>query len=220
MGLVRARPGFLEGLRHACTRAGALLIFDEVITGFRVAPGGATEDTGVIPDLWCFGKVIGGGLPVGAFGGTAETMALLAPDGPVYQAGTLSGNPLATAAGLAVLDRLDDNAYAELDERAAALADGLSEAIATEGLPVVTPRVGPLVGIFFGPEEPANFDEARVVADNGTYRTFFRAMLDRGIAMAPGPYEIMFPSLAHTPADIAHTVAVATDAAAQTASGA
>ena len=220
MGLVRPRPGFLEGLRHACTRAGALLIFDEVITGFRVAPGGATEDTGVIPDLWCFGKVIGGGLPVGAFGGTAETMALLAPDGPVYQAGTLSGNPLATAAGLAVLDRLDDNAYAELDERAAALADGLSEAIATEGLPVVTPRVGPLVGIFFGPEEPANFDEARVVADNGTYRTFFRAMLDRGIAMAPGPYEIMFPSLAHTPADIAHTVAVATDAAAQTASGA
>ena len=220
MGLVRPRPGFLEGLRHACTRAGALLIFDEVITGFRVAPGGATEDTGVIPDLWCFGKVIGGGLPVGAFGGTAETMALLAPDGPVYQAGTLSGNPLATAAGLAVLDRLDDNAYAELDERAAALADGLSEAIATEGLPVVTPRVGPLVGIFFGPEEPANFDEARAVADNGTYRTFFRAMLDRGIAMAPGPYEIMFPSLAHTPADIAHTVAVATDAAAQTASGA
>ena len=220
MGLVRPRPGFLEGLRDACTRTGAMLIFDEVITGFRVAPGGATEDTGITPDLWCFGKVIGGGLPVGAFGGTAETMALLAPDGPVYQAGTLSGNPLATAAGLAVLDRLDDDAYAQLDERAAALADGFRDAIAGAGLPVVTPRYGPLVGIFFGPEEPTNFDEARAVADNGTYRTFFRAMLDRGIAMAPGPYEIMFPSLAHTPADIAHTVAVATDAAAQTAAGA
>jgi glutamate-1-semialdehyde 2,1-aminomutase len=217
MGLVRPRPRFLEGLRDACTRAGAMLIFDEVITGFRVAPGGATEDMGITPDLWCFGKVIGGGLPVGAFGGTGETMALLAPDGPVYQAGTLSGNPLATAAGLAVLDRLDDDAYAQLDELAAALADGLRDAIAGAGLPVVTPRYGPLVGIFFGPEEPTNFDEARAVADNGTYRTFFRAMLDRGIAMAPGPYEIMFPSLAHTPADIAHTVAVATDAATQIA---
>jgi glutamate-1-semialdehyde 2,1-aminomutase len=213
MGLVRPEPGFLEGLRDACTQAGALLIFDEVITGFRVDRGGATERTGVTPDLWCFGKVIGGGLPVGAFGGTAQTMAQLAPDGPVYQAGTLSGNPLATTAGLAVLERLDDDAYIDLEERATQLADGLTVAIRAAGLPVVTPRYGPLVGIFFGPEPPTNFDEARAVADNGTYRAFFRAMLDRGIAMAPGPYEIMFPSLAHSPADIAHTVAVATDAA-------
>ena len=217
MGLVRPEPGFLEGLRDACTQAGALLIFDEVITGFRVARGGATETTGVTPDLWCFGKVIGGGLPVGAFGARTETMALLAPDGPVYQAGTLSGNPLATTAGLAVLDRLDDDAYVDLEERATQLADGLAAAVRAAGLPVVTPRYGPLVGIFFGPEPPADFDEARAVADNGTYRAFFRAMLDRGIAMAPGPYEIMFPSLAHSPADIAHTVAVATDAATEIA---
>ncbi len=217
MGLVRPEPGFLEGLREACTRAGALLVFDEVITGFRVARGGATESTGVVPDLWCFGKVIGGGLPVGAFGGTAETMAQLAPDGPVYQAGTLSGNPLATTAGLAVLERLDPAAYADLEQRATLLAEGLATAIAAAGLPVVTPRYGPLVGIFFGPEAPRNFDEATAVAGNGTYRTFFRAMLDRGIAMAPGPYEIMFPSLAHTPADIAHTVDAAVDAATEIA---
>ncbi len=213
MGLVRPEPGFLEGLRAACTRVGALLIFDEVITGFRVARGGATAATGVIPDLWCFGKVIGGGLPVGAFGGAAATMAQLAPDGPVYQAGTLSGNPLATTAGLAVLDRLDEAAYAGLEEGATQLADGLAAAVRAAGLPIVTPRYGPLVGIFFGTDPPRDFDEATAVAGNGTYRTFFRAMLDRGIAMAPGPYEIMFPSLAHTPADIAHTVDVAADAA-------
>ena len=135
----------------------------------------------------------------------------------MYQAGTLSGNPLATTAGLAVLDRLDDDAYHDLEERATQLADGLTAAIRAADLPVVTPRYGPLVGIFFGPEPPADFDEARAVADNGTYRAFFRAMLDRGIAMAPGPYEIMFPSLAHSPADIAHTVAVATDAATEIA---
>lgn len=217
MGLVRPEAGFLEGLRKACSRVGALLIFDEVITGFRVARGGATESTGVVPDLWCFGKVIGGGLPVGAFGGTAETMGQLAPDGPVYQAGTLSGNPLATTAGLAVLERLGADAYAGLEERATMLADGLTAAVRAVGLPVVTPRYGPLVGIFFGSDPPRDFDEATALADNGRYRTFFRAMLDRGVAMAPGPYEIMFPSLAHTPADIARTVDVAADAATEIA---
>ncbi len=219
MGLVRPAEGFLEGLREACSRAGTLLIFDEVITGFRVARGGATERTGVIPDLWCFGKVIGGGLPVGAFGGTADTMTSLAPDGPVYQAGTLSGNPLATAAGLAVLERLDDSAHVRLEERGVRLADGLREALRSAGLPAVVPRYGPLVGLFFGDEEPTDFEEAKLLAENGIYRSFFRAMLDRGVAMAPGPYEIMFPSLAHTPADIAATVAAAADAAAAVARG-
>ncbi|MGH8981833.1 MAG: glutamate-1-semialdehyde 2,1-aminomutase, partial [Acidimicrobiales bacterium] len=133
MNLVPPAPGFLEGLRAACDAAGALLVFDEVITGFRLGSGGATARYGVTPDLWCFGKVIGGGLPVGAFGGSRELMAALAPTGPVYQAGTLSGNPLATAAGLAVLARLDCAAYARLDATAGTLADGLGAALAGAG---------------------------------------------------------------------------------------
>jgi glutamate-1-semialdehyde 2,1-aminomutase len=217
MGLVAPAPGFLEGLRAACDHAGALLLFDEVITGFRLAPGGATERLGVQPDLWCFGKVIGGGLPVGAFGGSAAVMSHLAPLGDVYQAGTLSGNPLATAAGLAVLAALDAEAHAALDATAAALQSVLAEALAGAGVPAQVPRVGPLVGLHFSATEVTDYDTARAAGGTGTYKRFFRGMLDRGVAMAPGPYEALFPSLAHTAGDVARTGEVAAEAAADVA---
>jgi len=220
MGLVPPVPGFLEGLREACTAAGALLIFDEVITGCRIARGGATEHFNVTPDLWCFGKVIGGGLPVGAFGGRRELMAHLAPLGDVYQAGTLSGNPLATAAGLAVLQLLDDTAYTMLAGRAAELENVLRTAISDAGLPVQVPRVGTLVGLHFSDTPVNDYDQAKAAVGNGIYRRFFRALLDRGVAMAPGPYEAMFPSLAHTWDDIERTAEVAAAAAREVAAAA
>jgi glutamate-1-semialdehyde 2,1-aminomutase len=216
MGLVPPAPGFLEGLRAACDQAGALLIFDEVITGFRVGSGGASGMLGVRPDLWCFGKVIGGGLPVGAFGGRRDVMSLLAPIGPVYQAGTLSGNPLATAAGLAVLERLDDGAYKELAERAARLGAGLVEALGTAGLEVQVPVFGPLVGIFFAASPVRDFAGAKASADTGHYPGLMHGLLDRGVAVAPGAYEVLFPSLSHTDADIDRTVQAAGAAASST----
>ena len=219
MGLVTPQPGFLEGLRAECDRVGALLLFDEVITGFRLGVGSATERLGVRPDVWCFGKVIGGGLPMGAFGGSAEVMANLAPLGPVYQAGTLSGNPLATAAGLTVLRRLDSDAYARLDATAAALATGLRLAFTSAGIDVVVPRIGPLVGLFFGTQPPTDFDEASASVALGRYPAFFHGMLQRGVALAPGPYEVMFPSLAHTDADIVQVVEAAHEVAAELAEG-
>ena len=152
MGLVAPVTGFLEGLRAACDRAGALLVFDEVITGFRVGRAGATGLLGVQPDLWCFGKVIGGGLPLAALGGRRDLMSQLAPSGPVYQAGTLSGNPLATAAGLAVLERLDEESYSRLAENVALLGGGLARAIGESGLPVQVPVFGTLLSIFFSDE--------------------------------------------------------------------
>ncbi len=197
MGLVAPAPGFLEGLRTECDRVGAVLIFDEVITGFRLARGGAQQVFGVRPDLTCFGKVIGGGLNVGAFGGRADLMDQLAPLGPVYQAGTLSGNPLATAAGLAALGLLTDDAYAELEAGAARLAAGLAEAFAAAGLVVQVPRVGPLVGVFAGSVLPTDYASARTV-DEAAYARLFHALLAGGVALAPGPYEICFPGLAHT----------------------
>ena len=203
MGLVPPTPGFLEGLRAACDAAGALLIFDEVITGFRVAFGGATQLLGVQPDLWMFGKVIGGGMPLAAFGGRRDVMESLAPLGPVYQAGTLAGNPIATAAGLAVLELLDEDAYERLSGIAASLADGLAEAL---GPDVTVPRVGPLVGLFFGATPVTNYDEARASCGTGQYAELFGSLLSAGIAFAPGPYEALFPSLAHTDADIARTL--------------
>jgi glutamate-1-semialdehyde 2,1-aminomutase len=209
MGLVPPAPGFLEGLRAACDAAGALLVFDEVVTGFRVALGGAQEVYGVRPDLWTFGKVVGGGLPLAAFGGRRDVMEVLAPLGPVYQAGTLSGNPLATAAGLAVLDQLDDSSYTMLRGRAAELAPMLADAIGEAGFPVQVPVAGPLVGLFFAEERVTNYDEARQACGNGLYAALFRAMLDRGVALAPGPYEVLFPSLAHTWPDIERTVDLA-----------
>jgi glutamate-1-semialdehyde 2,1-aminomutase len=217
MGLVAPEPGFLEGLRAECDRVGALLLFDEVITGFRLGTGGATERFGVTPDLWCFGKVIGGGLPVGAFAGRRDLMEHLAPVGDVYQAGTLSGNPVATAAGLAVLGVLDDSAYVHLERTAAALAEGLHDAIAGAGLPVQVPRVGTLVGLHFSETPVRNYDEAKAAADSGVYRAFFHALLDRGVALAPGPYEALFPSLAHTDEDIERTVEAAAAAAGEVA---
>ena len=167
MGLVPPAPGFLDELRRACTDAGALLLFDEVITGFRLARGGATEWFGVRPDLWCFGKVIGGGLPVGAYGASREVMGHVAPLGGVYQAGTLSGNPLATAAGLATLSALDASAYERLIATAARLADGMQAAFDAAGVTAVVPRVGPLVGVFFCAEAPTDFDTADAAAGNG-----------------------------------------------------
>ena len=214
MGLVAPAPGFLEGLREACDRAGALLVFDEVITGFRLGSGGATEWYGVRPDLWCFGKVIGGGLPVGAFGGSRDLMSHLAPLGGVYQAGTLSGNPLATAAGLAMLEQLDDAAYERLEATAVRLATGLQDAFAGAGVPAVVARVGSLLGLFFCAEPPQDFDEAQAAVAGGHYPPFFRSMLRQGVAFAPGPYEAIFVSLALTGADIGATIEAATRAAA------
>jgi glutamate-1-semialdehyde 2,1-aminomutase len=196
MGLVAPAPGFLPGLRAACDAAGALLVFDEVITGFRLGPGGAQEAYGVPPDLTCFGKVIGGGLPIGAFGGRADVMASLAPLGPVYQAGTLSGNPLATAAGLAALDLLDAPVYEELARRASRLAAGLAEALATAGVPAIVPVVGPLVGLHLSATPAVDYDTARTT-DEAVYASFFHALLREGVALAPGAYEVAFPGLAH-----------------------
>lgn len=214
MGLVPPREGFLQELREACDAAGTLLLFDEVITGFRLARGGATAYYGVQPDVWAFGKVIGGGLPVGAYGASREVMGHVAPLGGVYQAGTLSGNPLATAAGLAQLRLLDDAAYAQLEATAVRLANGLSAAFADAGVPAVVPRVGPLVGVFFTDQAPTDFDEAQAAADNGVYPRFFHGMLERGIALAPGAYEAMFPSLAHSDAVIDTTIEAAAEVAA------
>ena len=212
MGLVAPVPGFLEGLRAECDRVGALLVFDEVITGFRVGPGGASAYYGVRPDLWLFGKVIGGGLPIGAFGGRRDVMAELAPVGPVYQAGTLAGNPLATAAGLAALSLLDDAAYLMLAGRAEQLAKALAPVVEEAGWPVQVPRVGPLLGVFFAEEPVTDYDGARAAAATGRYGPWFHAMLERGVALAPGPYEVLFPSLAHTYDDIDRTVDIASAA--------
>jgi glutamate-1-semialdehyde 2,1-aminomutase len=203
MGLVPPVPGFLEGLRAECDRTGTLLIFDEVITGFRLAYGGAAEVFGVQPDLWCFGKVIGGGLALAAFGGRRDVMEQLAPVGPVYQAGTLSGNPLATAAGLAVLSLLDRSVYAELSARVGRLAAGLAGAA---GPDVSVPVAGPLMGVFFGAEPVVDYDGAVRSAETGRYPGLMHGLLDRGVAIAPGAYEVWFPSLAHSDADFEATV--------------
>ncbi|HMK99005.1 MAG TPA: aminotransferase class III-fold pyridoxal phosphate-dependent enzyme, partial [Acidimicrobiales bacterium] len=223
MNLVAPAEGFLAALRDACDAVGALLVFDEVITGFRLGPGGATAWSGVTPDLWCFGKVIGGGLPVGAFGGRTDLMAALAPGGPVYQAGTLSGNPLATAAGLAVLSHVGLADYDALGARVARFARELEAAVAEGGLAVAAPAVGPLVGLFVAPADrgplrpPTDYEGARAVAGTGAYARFFHAMLRRGVALAPGPYEVLFPGMAHDDAVLARVVAAAGEAAAEVA---
>ncbi|HET8930860.1 MAG TPA: glutamate-1-semialdehyde 2,1-aminomutase [Acidimicrobiales bacterium] len=212
MGLVPPVDGFLAGLAAECARVGALLIFDEVITGFRAARGGAATLTGVTPDLVTLGKVIGGGLPVGAFGGRTEIMERLAPLGPVYQAGTLSGNPLATAAGLAALDLLDDDAYQRLGRTARRLTDGLAGAFEDAGAPLCASTAGNLVGIFAGASPPRDFVEAKAT-DEGLYARFFHAMLDGGVALAPGAYEVAFCGLSHSDEIIDEVVAVARNAA-------
>jgi glutamate-1-semialdehyde 2,1-aminomutase len=220
MNLVAPAPGFLAGLRAECDRVGALLIFDEVITGFRLARGGAEEYFGVTPDLWCFGKVIGGGLPVGAFGGSAALLSHLAPSGPVYQAGTLSGNPLAMAAGARVLELVGADDYAALSTRVADFAARLEAAVRAGGLVARVPVVGTLSGLFLAREErhaPTNFAEARVFAESGLYAPFFHAMLERGVALAPGAYEILFVGLAHDDAALDATIDATFDAAAEVA---
>ena len=222
MNLVAPVANFLQGLRAECDRVGALMIFDEVITGFRLAYGGAEEFFGVTPDIWCFGKVIGGGLPVGAFGGSRELLTNLAPLGPVYQAGTLSGNPLATAAGITVLGAMDRAAYEALTTKAQNFAAQLQQVIRDNGLYALVPTQGSLLGLYLARSEsaaPTNFDEAKVLCDNGLYRTFFHEMLSRGIAMAPGAYEIMFLSMAHSQEDLDATLRAAAEAARATANG-
>ncbi|MEM7337979.1 MAG: glutamate-1-semialdehyde 2,1-aminomutase [Actinomycetota bacterium] len=214
MGVVEPEPGFLQALRAECDRVGAMLFFDEVITGFRLELGGATTWSGVQPDVWAFGKVIGGGLPVGAFGASREIMGHIAPLGGVYQGGTLSGNPLATAAGLAALRQLDSSRYEALAATAARLAAGLASAFAAAGVAAQVPCVGPLLAVFFAEQPVRTYDDAKASADSGLYPRFFHGMLERGIALAPGPYEALFPSLAHTEADIDQTVAAAEEVAA------
>jgi glutamate-1-semialdehyde 2,1-aminomutase len=212
MGLVPPDPGFLAGLRRRCTEAGALLVFDEVITGFRVGPAGAQGLFEVDPDLSMFGKVVGGGVPLAALGGRAEVMDLLAPVGPVYQAGTLSGNPLATAAGLAVLAHLDVAAYDDLARRATRLATGLRDAFAAAGVAAQIPQVTTLAGCFFSPTPVTDYDTAQK-SDHDAYARFFHAMLDRGVFFPPSGYETLFVSLAHTDADVDDTVAKAREVA-------
>jgi len=212
MGVVPPRPGFLPGLRKLTQSAGALLIFDEVITGFRVAYGGAQELYGVTPDLTCFGKIIGGGLPVGAYGGGREIMEQVAPQGPVYQAGTLSGNPLAVAAGLATLKELQrPGFYAELEAKGARLAAGLQAAAREAGFPAAVNRVGSLLCAFFTGKEVTDYETA-LSSDPERYAAFFRKMLDRGVYLAPSQFEAAFVSAAHTPEQIDYTVEAAAKA--------
>ncbi|HEY8030121.1 MAG TPA: glutamate-1-semialdehyde 2,1-aminomutase [Gaiellaceae bacterium] len=200
MGVVPPAPGFLEALRDLCDASGALLVFDEVITGFRVARGGAQEVYGVMPDLTVLGKIVGGGLPLAAFGGRADAMELLAPSGPVYQAGTLSGNPLATASGLAVLPRLrDPQVYVELERKAARLADGLAPFGRVQ-------RVGAMLTLFQTDKPVRNFEDAQL-CDTHSYAALFRHLLDSGIYVAPSQFEAMFVSLSHSDEDIDRTIA-------------
>lgn len=200
MGVVAPAKGFLEGLRAECDRVGALLVFDEVITGFRLGTGGAQAKFDVRPDLTCFGKVIGGGLPIGAVGGRRDIMENLTPLGSVFHAGTLAGNPLATAAGLAALNELNADVYMELLARARTLSALLRDACSSAGIRAQFPVVGTLVGMHFGDaltEAPTNFDEAKTT-DEKLYARFFHALLSGGVALAPGAYEALFVGLAHT----------------------
>jgi len=205
MGVIPPAPGFLEGLREVTARQGIVLIFDEVITGFRVARGGAQERYGVTPDLTCLGKVLGGGLPVGAFGGRRDIMARLAPEGPVYQAGTLSGNPVTVTAGLATLKALEGpDVYRELEEKGRRLEAGLRDVLA-RGLPGTVNRVGSMLTLFLGPERVASPDDART-CDRERFARLFHGMLARGVYLPPSQFESWFVSLAHTEEDIAATV--------------
>jgi len=208
MGVIPPQDGFLQGVRDLTREHDVLLIFDEVITGFRVALGGAQELYGILPDLTCLGKIIGGGLPVGAYGGRKEIMDHIAPDGPVYQAGTLSGNPLAMAAGYETLSTLQKPGTYELLERLAGrLADGLSENARQVGIPVTLNRVGAMMSGFFTEREVKNAGDARG-ADTDRFARYFAAMLDRGINIAPSQFEAAFVSLVHSEKDIDRTVEV------------
>src|SRR3954452_22599149 len=206
MGLIPPAGGFLELLRDLCTGYDALLVFDEVITGFRVAPGGAQELTGVLPDLTVMGKILGGGLPAAAFGGPVSLMERIAPAGDVYQAGTLSGNPLAVAAGRAALELLDEQAYLALSDTTHALADGLREAAGDR--PVSITATTGLLTVFFAAEPPSDYAGA-AACDADTYGTWCRALLARGVYPPASQFEAWFPSLVHTPEHIARTIEAA-----------
>jgi glutamate-1-semialdehyde 2,1-aminomutase len=208
MGVVLPRPAYLPVVRALCDQHGALLIFDEVITGFRVARGGAQQLFGVKPDLTCLGKIAGGGLPMGIYGGRAAIMNKVSPEGPVYQAGTLSGNPLAVAAGLATLKKLTNRVYETLEELGRALEDELSRAIRRTGARARVQRVGSAFTLFFTPEEVVDLDSAKK-ADAVIYGRFFNGMLDRGYMLPPAQFEAAFISLAHTLEDVEGFVAAA-----------
>lgn len=216
MGLVLPRAGYLETVRELCTSYKALLIFDEVMTGFRVARGGVQERLGIMPDLTTLGKVIGGGLPVGAFGGRAEIMDYLTPDGPVFHAGTLSGNPLAMAAGIATLKIVRDDAtlYERLEVLTKLLTDGLREVFGKHDVPHQTAYAGSMFGSFFA-AEPVTDLESAMKSDVVLYAKYFHAMLDRGVYLAPSQFEAGFVSSAHTTRDIERTLAAADDALAE-----
>ena len=212
MGCVEPRPGYLELLRNLTKRSGSILIFDEVMTGFRVALGGAQQRYGVQPDLTTMGKVIGGGLPVGAYGGRAEIMDRIAPAGPIYQAGTLSGNPLAVSAGLATLKRLKkDSPYDRLEALGARLERGVIEAAGKAGIQVRVNRVGSMLTFFFTDREVTDFQSART-SDTKRFSRFFHAMIDQGIYLPSSQFEAVFISAAHTESDIDQTVSAATRA--------
>ncbi|MEE9324560.1 MAG: glutamate-1-semialdehyde 2,1-aminomutase [Dehalococcoidia bacterium] len=209
MGVVPPQPGFLDGLRQLTSEYGALLIFDEVITGFRVAYGGAQTLYGVTPDLTCLGKIIGGGLPVGAYGGKGQIMEMVSPLGPVYQAGTLSGNPLAMTAGLQTLKTLQrPQVYQDLEEKSSRLAQGLTNAAQKAEIPIQLHRVGSMMTSFFTDKEVVDYEGAKL-SDTPRYAEYFRGMLNRGIYLAPSQFEALFVSLAHTEDDIDATVATA-----------
>jgi glutamate-1-semialdehyde 2,1-aminomutase len=209
MNLIAPRPEFLEAMRGLCSQYGALLIFDEVMTGFRVGPGSAQGLYGITPDLSTFGKVVGGGMPLGAFGGRREVMEKIAPLGPVYQAGTLSGNPLSVAAGLMTLKKIQAPGFHEmLAAKTRALVDGLRAAAARRGITFSAQSVGGMFGLYFAAETPASYAEV-MASDKAAFNRFFHAMLEKGIYFAPSAFEAGFVSAAHSDADIAATLAAA-----------
>ncbi len=207
-GIIAPAPGFLEHLREATQADGALLIFDEVITGFRIGRGGAQARFGIKPDLTTLGKIIGGGMPIGAYGGRADVLELVSPAGPMYQAGTLSGHPLSMAAGIATLAELTLERYVRLEETAADLAAGLADVASEAGSVVSVVRVGPLLTVFFRPTVPLDAADA-LGSDRAAYARFFGSMLDQGVLLPPSQFEAWFPSMAHGPAEIATTIAAA-----------
>jgi glutamate-1-semialdehyde 2,1-aminomutase len=206
MGVVPPEKGFLEAVRSLCTRDGSLLIFDEVITGFRLSLGGAQTILGVRPDITCLGKVIGGGFPVGAYGAAEALMRMVAPDGPVYQAGTLSGNPVAMAAGLATISLMEGGgSYRRLDSTSARLERGLREEAERAGVSVTANRVGSMLSVFFSGKRVTNFEEAKRT-DGALYAAFHRSMLEEGVYLPPSAFETLFVSTAHTDADVDATI--------------
>ena len=218
MGVLAPKPDFLEGLARVCRQQGALFIVDEVMTGFRVGAGGACGRFGVTPDLVTFGKIIGGGLPVGAFGGRADVMDRIAPAGPVYQAGTLSGNPMAMAAGTATLEQLSAASYAKLEDLSARLAEGLAEGAREAGAAVKVNRVGSMLTVFFSGEPVFDATSARR-CDAKCFGRYFHAMLERGIYLPPSQFEAAFVSVAHSVEDVELTIAAAKEAFAEAMKG-